>query len=115
MNSDLNLGLEKFVKRFFTSQGADIDQNGARLDVLAPRELARAHWTSDVFQPENRDEDPDGYGVHYGSPLLEKIAAAACDTVPLAAVRLAFHYIKSQGFDRLIQDLFTFRGAVVDG
>jgi hypothetical protein len=40
MNSDLNLDLENFVKRFFTSRGADIDQKGDRLDVLAPRELA---------------------------------------------------------------------------
>jgi len=113
MNSDLNLGLENFVKGFFTSRGADIDQNGSRLDVLAPRELAERIGLPTFSSLKIGDEDPDGFGVHYGSPLLEKIAEAAGDTVPLAAVRLSFHYIKSQGFDRLIKDLFTFHGALI--
>ncbi|MBC2744433.1 MAG: hypothetical protein HGJ93_15685 [Desulfosarcina sp.] len=113
MSSDPTLDLETFVQQFFTSRGADIDKKGGRLDVLAPRELARRIGIPDLCSLKIGSEDPDGYGVHYGSPLLEKIAEIACDTVPLTIVRLAFHYIKSQGFDRLIQELFTFRGAVV--
>ena len=113
MSSDPNLGLEAFVQQFFTCQGADIEKSGSRLDVLAPRELARRIGIPDLCSLKIGSEDPDGYGVHYGSPLLEKIAEAACDTVPLTIVRLAFHYIKSQGFDRLIQERFAFRGAVV--
>ncbi len=113
MSSDPNLSLEAFVQRFFTCQGADVEKCGSRLDVLAPRELARRIGIPDLCSLKIGSEDPDGYSVHYGSPLLEKIAQTACDTVPLTIVRLAFHYIKSQGFDRLLQELFTFRGAVV--
>lgn len=113
MSSDPNLSLEAFVQRFFTCQGADVEESGSRLDVLAPQELARRIGIPDLCSLKIGGEDPDGYGVHYGSPLLEKIAQAACDTVPLTIVRLAFHYIKSQGFDRLLQERFTFRGAVV--
>ena len=113
MSSDPNLNLETFVQRFFTCQGAAIEKNGSRLDVLAPRELARRIGIPDFCSLKIGGEDPDGYSVHYGSPLLENIAAVACDTVPLVIVRLAFHYIKSQGFDRLMENLFTFHGAVV--
>jgi hypothetical protein len=114
MNSDQTFTLEAFVEQFFNCQGAAIEKKGHRLDVLAPRELARRIGIPDLCRLTIGSEDPDGYGVHYGSPLLEKIAAAACDTVPLVSIRLAFHYIKSQGFERLIQDCFAFRGAVVN-
>jgi len=113
MSSDPTHSLEEFVQRFFTCQGADIDKRGSRLDVLAPRELARRIGIPAFSSLKIGSEDPDGYGVHYGAPLLEKIAEAACDTVPLTIARLAFHYIKSQGFDRLVQEFFTFRDAVV--
>lgn len=114
MNSDQAFDLEAFVERFFICRGAAIEKKGHRLDVLAPRELARRIGIPDLCSLTIGSEDPDGYGVHYGSPLLEKIAAAACDTVPLVTMRLAYHYIKSQGFERLIEACFAFRGAVVN-
>jgi hypothetical protein len=113
MSSDLNLGLESFVKRFFISQGADVDQRGGRLDVLAPGELAGRIGIPAFCSLTIGDADPSGFGIHYGSPLLEKIAEAAGDAMPLTVIRLVFHYLKSQGFDRLVDDLFAFHGAVV--
>ncbi len=115
MNSDPNHGLEEFVQRFFTCQGAAVEKKGSRLDVLAPPQLARRIGIPEFCSIKigAQDPDADNQAVHYGSPLLEKLAETACDTVPLAVVRLTFHYIKKQGFDRLIQDLFTFRGALV--
>lgn len=113
MNSDSNHNLEAFVQRFFACRGADIEKRGSRLDVLAPQKLARRIGIPDFCSIKFGTQAKDDYSVHYGSPLLEKIAEAACDTVPLTICRLAFHYIKSQGFDRLIQELFSFNGAVV--
>ena len=114
MSSDANLNLEAFVRHFFTCQGAEIEENRGRLDVLAPRELARRIGIPTFSSLKIGEEDPDGFGVHYGSPLLEKMAEAACDTVPLTIVRLAFHYLKSQGFDRLLRDVFTILDAVIN-
>ena len=57
-------------------------------------------------------EGEEQYGITYGSPLLEKMVELACDPLPLASCRLSFHYLKSQGFDRLIQDQFSFRKSV---
>ncbi|MGA6925267.1 MAG: hypothetical protein WBY88_06270 [Desulfosarcina sp.] len=113
MNSDQAFNLEAFVEQFFICQGAAIEKKGHRLDVLAPPELARQIGIPELCSLTIGSEDSDGYGIHYGAPLLEKIAATACDRVPLVGLRLAFHYLKSQGFDRLIDEWFTFRGAIV--
>lgn len=110
---DPHLGLETFVKRFFTSQGADVDARDGQLDVLAPGELSERIGIPSFCSLTFGEADPGGFGIHYGSPLLEKIAETACEAMPLAVVRLAFHYIKSQGFDRLVAELFTFHGAVL--
>lgn len=113
MSSDADHGLETFVQRFLVSQGAVIEKRGPGLDVLAPRKLARRIGIPDFCSLTIGTEAREGFAVHYGSPLLENMADAACETIPLTIVRLAFHYIKSQGFDRLLEDLFRFRGALV--
>lgn len=113
MNSDSSHGLDEFVRNFFISQGAEVDSHGARLDILAPRELARRIGVPEFCSIKIGAQETDDYAVHYGSPLLEKIAEAACDKIPFTALRLSFHYIKSQGFERLVQESFTFRGALV--
>jgi hypothetical protein len=101
------------VQRFLACQGAVVEKRGSRLDVLAPRELARRIGIPEFCSLTIGTEQADGFAVHYGSPLLEKIADTACETIPLTIARLTFHYIKSQGFDRLIDELFRFHGAVV--
>ncbi|MFZ0240784.1 MAG: hypothetical protein WAL90_03985 [Desulfobacterales bacterium] len=113
MNSDSSHGLQAFVANFFTSRGAEIEASGSRLDILSPRDLARQLGIPDLCRIKIGAVETDGYAVHYGSPLLEKIAEAACDKVPFTIVRLSFHYIKSQGFGRLLQEQFSFRGALL--
>jgi hypothetical protein len=112
MNSDPNRILETFVQRFFASHGADIEQGDTKLHVLTPRKLARQIGIPEFCSLKIGDPDDSDYGVHYGSPLLERIAEVACETVPFTVVQLTFHYLKSQGFARLLRDLFTFHGAV---
>ncbi|MGD8971292.1 MAG: hypothetical protein PVG01_07765 [Desulfobacterales bacterium] len=113
MSSDPSHGLEAFVQNFFTSQGAEVEACGSRLDILSPQDLARRIGIPDFCSIKIGPQETDGYAVHYGSPLLEKIAQAACEKIPFTFVRLSFHYIKSQGFDKLMRDLFTFHGARV--
>ena len=109
----MNFDLETFVENFFTCQGAIIEKSGSNLDVLAPQKLARRVGIPNFCSLKIGHENPNGCAVHYGSQLLENIAAAACDTVPLTITQLTFHYLKSEGFDRLIQDLFGFDNAIV--
>ena len=109
----MNFDLETFVENFFTCNGAVIEKNGSNLDVLAPRKLARQVGIPDFCSFTIGSENPDGYAIHYGSQLLESIAEIACDHIPFTIAQLNFHYLKSQGFDRLIQDLFRFDNAVV--
>jgi hypothetical protein len=113
MSSEPDRGLETFVERFFASQGAVVEKKGPRLEVLAPRQLARRVGIPDHCHLTIGSEAAEGCGIHYGSPLLEKITQAAGDPTPLTVVRLRFHYLKSQGFDRLVNDRFTFKGALV--
>jgi hypothetical protein len=113
MSSDPCDDLETFVQRFLTGQGADIEKRGSRLDVLAPQRLAQLIGIPNFCSLTIGSQAPEGLAVHYGSPLLEKMAETACHTIPLTIVRSSFHYIKSQGFERLIEALFTFRGAIV--
>jgi hypothetical protein len=113
MNSDSNHSLDVFVERFFASRGAAIEKRGSRLDVLAPRQLAQRIGIPDFCSLNIGSEAPEGCSVQYGSPLLEKITQAAAERTPLAIVRLRFHYLKSQGFDRLVKASFTFHGAIV--
>jgi hypothetical protein len=113
MSSDPDRSLEVFVERFFASQGAVVEKKGVHLEVLAPRQLARRIGIPDHCHLTIGSEAAEGYGIHYGSPLLEKITQAAGDPTPLTVVRLRFHYLKSQGFDRLVKERFTFKGAIV--
>lgn len=113
MSSDPNHALESFIERFFVCQGAVIEKCEAGLEVLAPRELAQRIGIPDYCHLTVESESPESYSVNYGSPLLEKITQAAGQRIPLTAARLRFHYLKSQGFDRLLKNMFTFHGAVV--
>jgi hypothetical protein len=113
MSSDPNHSLEEFVERFLADRGAAIEKRESYLDVLSPRQLAQRIGIPDYCSLTVGSGAPEGLSVNYGSPLLEKIIQAAGAQIPLAIVRLRFHYLKSQGFDRLVKDVFTFRGAIV--
>lgn len=110
MNCEPDIDLGYFLRSFFTSQGAEIEANGDRLDVLSPKKLAQQIGIPTMSRLTVGNQDPGGFGVHYGSPLLEKISEIACNTVPITIVRLSFHYLKSQGFDRMAKEVFSFPG-----
>ena len=113
MNSDPSQTLESFVKRFFACQGAVVEKRAGGLDVLAPAALAKQIGIPEYCRLTVDSESPQSRSVSYGSPLLEKIIQAAGEQIPLTLVRLKFHYIKSQGFKRLLSESFTFQGARV--
>jgi len=113
MNSDPNHALGSFVERFFACRGAVVERRGSGLDLLVPGDLARRIGIPEDCHLAVEGESQERYSVNYGTPLLAAITRAAEEQVPLTIVRLAFHYIKSQGFDRLIQERFTFHGAIV--
>lgn len=113
MNSDPNHTLESFVERFFACRGAVVEKRGSGLDLLVPGDLARRVGIPEYCHLAVEGESPESYSVNYGSPLLEAIIQTAEEQSPLTIGRLAFHYLKSQGFDRLIQERFTFHSAIV--
>jgi hypothetical protein len=113
LNSDPNHTLESFVERFFACRGAVVEKRCSGLDLLVPGDLARRVGIPEYCHLAVEGESPDSYSVNYGSPLLEAIIQTAEEQIPLTIGRLAFHYLKSQGFDRLIQERFTFHGAIV--
>ena len=112
MNSDSDRELAYFTERFFRVQGAVTEHNRQGLEVLMPRRLATRLETPDHLILKTNSGGGDTREVSYGSPLLERMLAVTGAAVPLVVCRLAFHYLKSQGFDRLIRDRFYFSGAV---
>ena len=112
MNFNSDKAPEQFVRRFFGFNGAAIEQRPDGLEVLLPEHLAARLNTPEYLHIATRENAKEKFSIHYGSPLLEKIVDAACDTAPLISCRLDFNYIKRQGFDRLIQDQFVFYNCV---
>ena len=111
MNSEMTREPIVFAQRFLVKQGAAIEANPEGFEALLPHELSKTLELPEyVIIKKGLSADADAqYGITYGSPLLEKMVELACDPLPLASCRLSFHYLKSQGFDRLIQDQFSFR------
>lgn len=112
MNFNSDNALEQFVRRFFELNGAEMEEHSEGLDVLLPEHLASRLSIPEFLHITTAENTREQLAIHYGSPLLEKIVNAACDTVPLICCRLDFTYIKRQGFDRLIQDQFVFHNCV---
>lgn len=108
--------LEGFVRRFLENQGAVLEKRYQALDVLLPDSLAGLLETPEhisIHQESGPGSEAAGaYTTNYGSSLLEKMVNIACATVPVISCRLEFAYLKSQGFDKLINEQFTFFGSV---
>lgn len=112
MNFNSDNALEQFVRRFFELNGAEMEKSSEELEVLLPEHLALRLDIPEYLHIATGENAREKFAIHYGSPLLEKIVDAACDTAPLINCRLDFNYMKSQGFDRLIQDQFVFYNCV---
>lgn len=114
MNSETVAQPLVFAQRFLERQGAVIEANPeGGLDALLPDRLsAQLELPEYVRITDGPPAQSQGeYEINYGSPLLEKMVDLCCTSLPLASCRLSFPYLKSQGFDRLIQDQFSFRRA----
>jgi len=112
MNSDAGTSLAQFARRFFESSGAVIEEHSRGLDVLLPADVAESLDTPEYLHITTGADSRETFSLHYGSPFLEKIVDAACDTTPLVRCNLGFNYIKRQGFDRLIREQFAFSNVV---
>jgi hypothetical protein len=112
MSYDGRFALEDFVRGFLTSRGAEVESVGAALEVLLPKQLAETIGVPEYCELDLRADATGEFSVHYGRPLLEKMTAAAAGDIPFTALRVAFPYVKSQGFDNLIQEQFRFLNAV---
>jgi len=114
MSSDADRGLRQFAARFFENRGAILEKNHSGFEALLPSKLSESLGIPEhIFLTENPpSHSEDHYALSYSSPLVEKIVETACSQVPLLACQLTFDYLKSQGFDRLIKEQFSFPHAV---
>jgi hypothetical protein len=55
---------------------------------------------------------PPAYPITYGSEFLERVLRHACAAVPVTTCQVDFRYLKSQGFDKLVQESLQLKGAV---
>jgi hypothetical protein len=103
--------LFSFARRFLEGQGALVEPGPAGLDAILPLPLAQRLEVPEyvTFREDQPAEGEGEYSIHYGAPLLDKMVDLCCSSLPLASCQLSFPYLKSQGFDRLIRDQFTFR------
>jgi hypothetical protein len=122
-NRPVAVEIEEFVLRFFEHHGAAVERGPRGLEVLMPESLSDRLGTAEHIRMKSGPDDQAAsetgppwetpYQLAFGSELLEKIIHAACTGVPRVTCRLAFHYLKSQGFDALVRGSFHFSGCVV--
>ncbi len=115
--------IEEFILRFFEHHHAAVERGPGGLEVLMPESLSARLGTAEHIhmksgpdvQPASETAPPGDslYELSFGSELLEKIIHAASAGVPRVAYQLAFHYLKSQGFEALVRGSFKFSGCVV--
>ena len=83
MNFNSDNTLEQFVRRYLGFNGAVMDQRHDGLEALLPEQLAARLNTPEYLHIATGENTKEKFSIHYGSPFLEKIVDAACDTVPL--------------------------------
>ena len=118
MNFKQDAELEQFVRHFLEYHGALMEKEWGGFEVLLPETLSEMLGVPEHIQlsadPDCQTDTYPGvqYSISYGSPLLDKVVAVTCSQAPLLFCNLAFDYIKTQGFDRLISRQFAFSGSV---
>ncbi|MEW6667750.1 MAG: hypothetical protein AB1512_21285 [Thermodesulfobacteriota bacterium] len=113
MNSDDAPVPVVFAKQFLENTGGVLEETSHGFEALLPPDLSERLGTREYIRVEGeRDIRDEGlYAINYGSPLLERMVEIACAKVPIATCRLTFEYLKTQGFDRLISEQFSFHKA----
>ena len=113
MSYSNKIDLRYFVRNFIGTCGGVVEDQGMVLDAVLPEELAAELSVSEYLSLEFGSEGQGEGKIHYGSPLLEKMVGIARDRVPVVDCVLRFDYLKTAGFDRLVQELFHFRNGVL--
>lgn len=131
MNSDpgtrsQDTRLLDFAARFLKENGALIEPGSRGINALLPKDLAGRLGTGEYItleMPRDRDQDrvagasghpgPGGdvFPVHFGAPLLDRILGILTGNPPLLHTELHFSYLKSGGFDHLVQEQFEWHKA----
>ncbi len=112
-NSQKQADPVEFACRFFKAHGAVLDSQGDLTNVLLPGELARFLEIEEfiTITPNQGAPDQTGnnkvYPMQFQTPLLDRIASRAVAIPPFLNAVLKYDYIKSQGFERLIQEQFN--------
>lgn len=116
MRSDTDTEPLEFAAHFLQLHGAAVERDGAFVDALVPEDLQASLDVPEFIRLSGGGTDPGEesghYGVTYGTPLLERMIGGAMEAVPLSGCRMEFDYVKSGGFERLLQDQLAFYGAV---
>ena len=116
MNSDerkKEIDLADFACRLLKVRGAILETSEDSTEVLLPTELAGVLETSElitlVSDKEKKTENlkKDQYKIQFQSQLLEKLIFLAGSQAPVLRMKLKFDYIKTGGFERLIQEQFN--------
>ncbi|MBN2034297.1 MAG: hypothetical protein JW836_13570 [Deltaproteobacteria bacterium] len=113
MNSESAAQPFLFARRFLEEQGAVVETSPAGFDALLPQELAEKLGLPEYVRIKDglAAESEGEYSINYGDPFLEKMVDLCCNSLPLNSCQVSFPYLKSQGFDRLIRDRFSFRNS----
>jgi hypothetical protein len=115
--------LTDFVRRFLDRHGAAVEEQESGLNVIVPERLLESLGTPEFIHLETEPGPPTAgfrpdasarqtFSIAYGAEFLERLLRLACNEVPVLTCELDFHYIKSQGFDALIQECFHFKGGL---
>ena len=80
MNYNSDSTLQQFVRRFLGLNGAVMEQGPDGLEAILPEHLAARLNTPEYLHIATGENAQEQFSVHYGSPLLEKMVDAACDT-----------------------------------
>jgi hypothetical protein len=116
MNSDerkKGIDLTDFACRLLKAKGAILEPYKDAMEVLLPTELARYLETPELISliseeaQETKSSKKDQYHIQFQSFFLEKLLSLVSSKKPLVIVGLKFDYIKTGGFERLIQEQFN--------
>lgn len=112
MNYDTDINLKFFTEDLIRAYGGAIDDRGQFIDAVLPEELAEELSVPEYLSLQFDPEDSGEWTVHYGSPLLDRMVEAARDRIPVTRCVLHFDYLKTAGFEQLVQELFYLGNAV---
>ncbi len=112
MSYDAEVDLRFFIRDFIRTSGGVVEDLGRRMDAVLPEELAAELMAPEFLNLQFFSGEENGNNISYGSPLLERMVGIARSRIPVAGCVLRFDYLKSAGFDRLIQELFHFGNSV---